>query len=46
MRDQENAIKDMMENKHPEATLAAIDPHFLNPFADPQLVARSGADAA
>jgi len=30
-------IKDMMEKKHPEAQLAAIDPHFLNPFADLQL---------
>jgi hypothetical protein len=31
-------IKEMMIQKHSEATLAAIDPHFLNPFADLQMV--------
>lgn len=27
-------IRAMMDQKHPEAVLAAEDPHFLNPFAD------------
>ncbi|HBX38526.1 hypothetical protein QGM61_10425 [Pseudohongiella sp. SYSU M77423] len=31
-------VQEMMTNKHPEAQLAAIDPHFLNPFADLQMV--------
>lgn len=31
-------IQQMMKSKHPEAALAAVDPHFLNPFADLQLV--------
>ncbi len=30
-------IRDMMESNHPEAELAAIDRHFLNPFADLEL---------
>jgi hypothetical protein len=28
----------MMDSKHQEAKLAAVDPHFLNPFADLQMV--------
>jgi hypothetical protein len=35
---EESNIKTMMENKHREARLAAIDPHFLNPFTDLELV--------
>lgn len=31
-------IKDMMESKHQEARLAAIDAHFFNPFADLQML--------
>lgn len=31
-------IQQMMSVKHPEATLAAVDAHFLNPFADLRLV--------
>lgn len=31
-------IRQMMSNKHPEAALAAVDAHFLNPFADLKLV--------
>ncbi|MEX1196432.1 MAG: hypothetical protein WEB57_01045 [Pseudohongiellaceae bacterium] len=38
-RNQEDRIKEMMGQKHPEAVLAAVDPHFLNPFADLQRVA-------
>lgn len=30
-------IQEMMQRKHPEAELAAVDPHFLNPFADLKL---------
>jgi hypothetical protein len=32
------SIKQMMASKHPEASLAAVDAHFLNPFADLKLV--------
>jgi len=38
-RDQEDRIKDMMGRKHSEAALAAVDAHFLNPFADLKRVA-------
>lgn len=38
-RDQESKIKQMMDREHPEAVLAAVDPHFLNPFADVERVA-------
>ncbi|MGM0632143.1 MAG: hypothetical protein ACQETO_03115 [Pseudomonadota bacterium] len=38
-QDQEDKIKEMMGRKHAEAVLAAVDPHFLNPFADLQRVA-------
>ena len=31
-------IQQMMNQKHQEATLAAIDSHFLNPFADLKMV--------
>lgn len=33
-QDQEGKIKEMMESRHKEAQLAAIDAQFLNPFAD------------
>ena len=32
------SIQQMMSSKHPEASLAAVDAHFLNPFADLTLV--------
>jgi hypothetical protein len=32
------SIRQMMSSKHPEAALAAVDAHFLNPFADLKLV--------
>lgn len=35
---EEANIKTMMESKHNEAKLAAVDAHFLNPFADLKLV--------
>lgn len=34
---QEEAVKQMMTTKHPEADLAAIDANFLNPFASLKL---------
>ena len=33
-----NKIQEMMTEKHSEAKLAAVDAHFLNPFADLQMV--------
>jgi hypothetical protein len=35
---QVGSIRNMMDSKHKEAKLAAVDPHFLNPFADLQMV--------
>jgi hypothetical protein len=32
-KEQEEKIRDMMRERHPEARLAAIDRHFLNPFS-------------
>lgn len=32
-KDQEDKIREMMREKHPESRLAAIDSHILNPFA-------------
>ena len=31
-KEQEQLIRDMMAEKHPEARLAAVDRHFMNPF--------------
>jgi len=36
--DQIDRIREMMSSRHPEASLAAVDPHFFNPFADLQLL--------
>lgn len=35
---EEDRIKLMMSERHKEASLSAVDPHFLNPFADLKLV--------
>ncbi|MEX0739253.1 MAG: hypothetical protein WD071_07920 [Pseudohongiella sp.] len=35
---QVSKIQEMMKQKHSEAIFAAVDPHFLNPFADLQMV--------
>jgi hypothetical protein len=32
LREQEAAVRQMMRVRHPVAQLAAIDPHFINPF--------------
>ena len=32
-KEMEQKIRDMMRAEHPEARLAAIDTHFLNPFS-------------
>lgn len=32
-KEQEDAVRQVMQEKHPEARLAAVDRHFLNPFA-------------
>ena len=38
----ESRVRDMMERKHPDASLVAIDSHFINPFASLQ---RLGPDS-
>jgi len=32
-KEQEESIRNMMERKHPESKLVAIDKHFINPFS-------------
>jgi hypothetical protein len=34
-REQEEAVRKMMRERHPEAELAAVDRHFINPFSSP-----------
>ena len=31
---QESLVREVMRARHPEATLAAVDTHFINPFSD------------
>lgn len=44
-KEQEEAIRDMMRAQHPEARLAAIDRHFLNPFSGVRRRRRQRAQA-
>lgn len=39
-RHQEEAVKKMMEERHPDAELVGIDSHFINPFAEVERVRR------
>jgi hypothetical protein len=34
-KEQEQRVLDMMSARHPEAKLAAVDRHFVNPFSSP-----------
>jgi hypothetical protein len=38
---QEEAVRQMMKQRHPEAELVAVDSHFVNPFSAPVTEARS-----
>lgn len=40
-RHQEAKVQEMMSTKHSEATLAAVDPSFLNPFAQLQVMQKT-----
>lgn len=40
---QEGQVRKMMEERHPDAELVAIDSHFINPFADVQPVSRASS---
>lgn len=33
LKEQEEAVRKMMSERHPEAELAAVDRHFINPFS-------------
>lgn len=33
-KNQENTVRKMMQDEHPDAQLVAIDTHFINPFSD------------
>lgn len=43
---QEEAVRSMMRERHPEATLSAVDTHFVNPFASVTTVAEAAAPKA
>jgi hypothetical protein len=34
-KEQEQAVRRMMQERHPEAEFAGVDRHFINPFASP-----------
>jgi hypothetical protein len=34
----EPAVRDMMQKKHPDAALVAVDSHFINPFFKPKSI--------
>ena len=44
-KEMEQKIRDMMREKHPEARLAAVDRHFMNPFAGVRRRRRGGPPA-
>lgn len=35
-KEREREVRNMMQERHPEATLAAVDRHFINPFSNLQ----------
>lgn len=42
---QEAAVRKMMEERHPDAEMAGIDTHFINPFSSPARVSDRPATA-
>ena len=36
LKEQEPAVRHMMRERHPEAVLAGVDRHFVNPFSTPK----------
>ena len=43
---QEQAVRDMMAARHPEAELAAVDSHFINPFSSVARITATPAQRA
>jgi hypothetical protein len=41
----EARVRDMMQRKHPDAALVAVDTHFVNPFASPEQIAQASPSA-
>ncbi|MFG1495561.1 hypothetical protein ABMA57_02930 [Saccharospirillum sp. HFRX-1] len=37
-REYESRVREMMQQRHPDARLAAVDPHFILPFSRPKRV--------
>jgi hypothetical protein len=37
----EAKVREMMQKKHPDAALVAVDTHFINPFASPERTTQS-----
>ncbi len=44
-KEQQDRVREMMRSRHPEARLAAVDRHFLNPFKRVKRRRRQAADA-
>jgi len=42
----EAKVTEMMQKQHPDATLVAVDTHFVNPFTSPKQVAQSSVPSA
>jgi hypothetical protein len=43
LKGQEEAVRRMMGERHPEAQLAAVDRHFINPFSSPNRAVGTGS---
>ena len=42
----EAAVRDMMQKKHPDAALVAVDTHFINPFTAIQRISQTSIPSA
>jgi hypothetical protein len=40
-KEKESTVADMMQRRHPDAELAAVDRHFVNPFSSPKRLSES-----
>jgi hypothetical protein len=45
LKEQEEAVRRMMRERHPESEFAAVDRHFINPFSSPKRGSESATPA-
>jgi hypothetical protein len=45
LKEQEEAVRHMMRERHPESEFAAVDRHFINPFSSPSPGPEPGSPA-